>query len=481
MLDNHVLENGASIEWHECWFNTQNKTLSQYNIYCAWLNTAPAIKSGESEYKLPVVVIRYKGLDYQDDPILFMAGGPGSSILLDESSISDYWLKWFDKTDTKRDLVLFDQRGVGMSQPSLKCPALDESIVHLLTASAPPLENARYRYNALKKCHNYLKEKQFPINELGTVYSAQDARDLMDLLGYPTWNLQGVSYSTRLAMEVQRIAPDKIRSMVLDSVYPVNKHLFKEWPSLLARSLERIFEYCEGSDLCQEENGDIRQKFWELANKLQKTPQIFQVSGFEKKNIKHVSVNDETLMAILFDAQYHSGALYDLPFLINAFHQGELHLVKPYINDYIIYQFDETFSESVFWSVECNDNHTFSKEETSEIYEKYPVLRRYLVEDYDACDIWTNESRKRIATVINNSETPVLVLAGEDDPVTPSTWADETASVYEKSYLFSFSGIAHSVLESMPCSVELFKEFIINPNIRPSADCRILNGNNSAF
>ena len=42
----------------------------------------------------------------------------------------------------------------------------------------------------------------------------------MGALGPAQWNLYGVSYGSRVTMEVMRRYPEKIRSVVLDSVYP---------------------------------------------------------------------------------------------------------------------------------------------------------------------------------------------------------------------------------------------------------------------
>ena len=477
VIENNELKNGARLEKTQCWFDPIE------NVECGWLHTAPVQPGGTSSFRLPVVVIRATGLSRKDDPLLYLAGGPGSSAMLDKTSFGSYWLPWYQDLNINRDLVLFDQRGSGLSQPRLDCPEVDAVSRHLLTNLGEPQENARQVQKALTECHQRLLEEKSPLHEFGTIFSATDAINLMDLLGYKLWNIEGVSYSTRLAMEIQRVSPEKIRSMVLDSVYPAEKHLFKEWPYLLKESLDRIFEYCKHATSCNEEYPDIEETFWGVMEALREEPLEFSVDE-KQYGVGKVYVNDEILLSILFDSQYQPRGLYELPGVINAFANRDAEAVLGYVEDYLAYQFDDNFSEAVFWAVECADNIPLDEQDIANTYNGFAKLNYYLVPGYNACDIWNDsslEKKKRGSLKLPEStNVPVLIFAGEDDPVTPVAWAVEMTSIYKSSYLFTFSGIAHSVLDSQPCSMDLFVSFLEEPGERPQADCRtdVVGGQN---
>ena len=98
-----VLDNGARLVWQDCWFEAPKET------ECAYLHTAPEIKGQASAFKLPVVLFRYQGYNRKNDPILYMAGGPGSGAGLEEQQISSYWLKWIKENNFHRDYIIFDQ------------------------------------------------------------------------------------------------------------------------------------------------------------------------------------------------------------------------------------------------------------------------------------------------------------------------------------------------------------------------------------
>ncbi|MEE9351462.1 MAG: alpha/beta hydrolase [Thiotrichaceae bacterium] len=461
-----VLANGARLIWQDCWFEAPK------HVDCANLHTAPEKKGQTSSFALPVVVMRYQGFDRKNDPIVYMAGGPGSGAGLEEEQINGYWLTWFKDAGFHRDLILFDQRGTGLSKPKLKCPeyhlAIRDSFIH----DTPSSEKNNKTRIALQGCYQTMKKANVPVDEVSTLHSAADVNDLMETLNYPTWNLQGVSYSTRLAIVIERKYPGRVRSMVLDSVYPIQKHFYKEWPELLDSSLKKIFSFCDHQATCKREFGNIETKFWETMEALKKEPLKVNATG-PHLVLKDVIFDDETLLDFLFDIQYESGSLYDIPAIIDAFHRRDSEPLKVYINDFLQSRLQGSVSEIVFRVIECKDNPSIDPAEMTKIYEKYPKLLPYLSTEYDACDIWDNKGEAvDIKKLTEVSDIPVLILAGEDDPVTPIGWVDDILEQYPNSQFFSFPNISHSVMDRKSCGVQLFSRFVNDPTTRPTADCR---------
>jgi pimeloyl-ACP methyl ester carboxylesterase len=463
------LENGASLEWQECWFSYIK------NVECARLHTAPEKKGGKSAFSLPVVVIRNDSGEHYDDPVVYMAGGPGASAWLDGDQVKDDWVSWYKKAKLDRDFIIFDQRGAGLSEPKLSCPEYYDALRTTFSDIFSKEDGSKIIHDSFLQCQERLKTSNQPINEISTLHSVADVNDLMTLLGYDEWNLHAVSYSTRLALMLEQTYPEKVRSMVLDSVYPIQRHFFKEWPELMKESLERIIRYCDKNGPCKENYGDQRQKIWATVAMLRDKPMKFMV---EKKTygIEQMVVDDDMFLSILFDSQYESGALYELPRVIHAFFDNDLYYLQPYIEDYLTYLLDDSISEVVFWMIECKDNPPLSESEELALYSKYPKIRSYLNEKYDSCDIWLNNKKpKGLQVATNQSDIPVMVFGGEDDPVTPADWSEDLLKRFQKDkmQMFRFLNISHSVMDSKRCGIELFSQFIHDPLTRPMADCRI--------
>ncbi len=472
-LSGRVLENGARFVPEKCWFSTDKRV----DVQCGFMHVTPSAISHKSSFQLPVIVMRYTGKDRQPDPLVYLAGGPGAASWLDIRSVENYWLKWFsDKKGMKRDLILFDQRGTGMSKPSIQCPEYRALSASVLSNPGTPEQNASRYHEVTEQCRDRLVSEGTPLTELGTERSAGDVNDMLALLGYEQGNLLGVSYGTRLALEVQRQFPLRVRSLSLDSIYPPGEHLFRDWPDLLDKSIQRIFRECDLSDRCQLENGDIRVRYAQLMSKLRKHPMQIPVGELQLEQLDTLKLNDEILLAILFDAQYMSYNLKGLPDLIRYLQEDRYDLAMNYISNYLQHQFDDSFSEPVFWSVECHDNPAISRASMDEKVNAHPELRYYLPHDYDVCDVWTGGNQfAGLQLTSEPRQSPALILSGEDDPITPTAWAVKAAEEQfnpETTYLFRFANIAHSVMDSKACANELFVNFLNDPSQRPSADCR---------
>ncbi|MEB4590459.1 alpha/beta fold hydrolase [Candidatus Thiothrix sp. Deng01] len=469
-----ISANGARFTPVDCWFTIGEGVRAQ----CGWLYTAPAAGKTHSAFKLPVIVMQYQGLDRQPDPVVYLAGGPGAPAGLERKAVEGYWLGWFQqKAGLKRDLVLFDQRGGGISRPDMECDGYRELSASILSQPGTPQENARRYREVARQCHGQLQQRGLPLDELGTVYSAGDVNDLMQLLGYAQWNLWGVSYGTRLAFEVQRRYPDKVRSMSLDSVYPPGEHLFRAWPDLLQGSLQRLFDFCQADNQCAMENGDLGARYQHLMAQLREHPLEIPVAGLHLGNLQELQLNDETLLAILFDSQYMSGSLREMAGMIRLLDEGRPDRAMGFIQHYLRQQFDASFREAAYWSVECRDNPPIARAEREAKINALPGLRDYLPYDYDLCDIWAADAdgSLRLQDVAAPRQTPTLLLAGQDDPITPAAWATKVAKqgfAEHMAYLFRFEGISHSVMDNKPCAADLFVSFINAPDQRPSADCR---------
>lgn len=488
-----------------CWFEQAPSLahLQQAKAECGWFYTGTENNGETGVFRLPVVIFRYMGKNREDDPLVHLAGGPGSGAWLELPKIH-LWVSWYNKhVNLKRDLVLFDQRGSGMSEPSLHCTEFQDVARKTLLTSNTPTENAANYRAASEQCRTKLKAANLPFYHLGTPQSARDTANLLSALGYQQWNLYGVSYGTRLAIEIQARYPDKVRSLILDSVYDPDIHLFSEWPTLYKRSIKRIFNYCQQMGDCIVSSDVLRERFWQVLDRLRYQPirlplsynayddipnnaqshspnttlALSEKNNFEQRNdvphLSHVVINDETLLAIIFNSEYVSGILSDLPELIDSIYHERTDLLSIYAEQYVQQQFKKSFNDVSFWATECHDN----PEQPLKSLEHDPEFARiqyYLPNSYNMCDVWRKDQNpEKLVSREDRQQLPVLIFSGEDDPITPIDWAINTAKDYKDNvYLFSFAGISHSVMDNKPCAKDLFQRFLTQPEQRPYADCR---------
>ena len=75
--------------------------------------------AGSASIRLHVAVFKSTSLDAASDPVVYLEGGPGAKALeLARLSFAPYYSPFLNN----RDFIMFDQRGVGFSEPALYCP-----------------------------------------------------------------------------------------------------------------------------------------------------------------------------------------------------------------------------------------------------------------------------------------------------------------------------------------------------------------------
>ncbi len=167
-------------------------------------------KPDGNRIKLQVAVMKAKSLSPAADPVIYLHGGPGGQAVPD----STFYDGLFANFRATRDVILFDQRASGISAQTVTCfDTLADNFFEL--AGAIKDDNAP---DPTKTCLDEIAKKGVVLADYNTTQNAYDVRAIMSALGYPTYNIYGVSYGTLLGQEVLRSAPEGVRAAILDSI-----------------------------------------------------------------------------------------------------------------------------------------------------------------------------------------------------------------------------------------------------------------------
>ena len=193
------------LKWQNCYENFQCSTL---------LVPVDYYKITKDVFHLKV--IRYKATDQRQKlgALIVNPGGPGASAF-------DYAYNAENIVSSaireKYDIVGFDQRGVGQSDP-IRCltdEETDEMLAGPMMANTP--ENQRKMVENAKsfasKCKKAAGDK---LAHLSTFESAKDMELLRLALNEPKLNYLGKSYGTYLGTLYASLYPSKVGKMILD-------------------------------------------------------------------------------------------------------------------------------------------------------------------------------------------------------------------------------------------------------------------------
>jgi len=456
----------------DCDFNVHWRA----QIECADL-FPPALDTptGELAFRLPVVIIRASGAGRQSDPLLYLQGGPGAPARLDRSGIQA-WQGWLDYADLKRDLILMDRRGAGRSEPDLSCAQYDRFSRDILNENTELLQELEQGSEVLQRCHQALvQQKQFDPNAFGTEANARDIAALMEKLDYSEWNLLGVSYGSRLAMAVATLpevqSAGRVRSLILDSVYPPDQGGLLTWPRVMTEGMERFIRWCADAEGCAGSQDRLDEQLTEALAKLRREPMAVRISRWQNGGSQRIVINDHRLLSAVFNAIYQRHRWPDIPQALAAVQARDPDRLKPLIEPFVNLALDEDFSSFAFMAVDCQDHILGSERDYREQVEAYPRFARYLepLWRWQSCQ-WLGAAEKPMELPAA-PEVPTLMLSGELDPITPLQWAQDLAERWPRSQLYRAKGVGHSVVGSDSCVHGKLVVFLNNPKEKWEPGC----------
>ena len=389
---------------------------------------------------LRIAVLPATGNTVAPDPLFLLAGGPGRAAT--EAFLPV--LSVFERINRKRDIVLVDQRGTGKSYPPpgahdcsqssrVRCPQEHKDLAAL------PDEQLAVE---LKTCLSQLDADP----RLYTTSIAMDDLDqVRSALGYSKINLYGVSYGTRAALTYLRQHPESVRTVILDGVMPQDWLLGPSAARDAQRALDLIWDRCEAEPDCRAAFPNIRTEFEMLLATLERQPVQVTVAHPVTGAPTKVTLTRRLAASTVRLLSYSSENAALLPLLVHATHStGDYsRLAAQYLilND----DLDQRVSDGAYWSILCAEDAAFLIQEAGS-----PKAKTYL-DDVTAdlrrvCATWPRGSVSADFRQPVTSETPVLLLSGEADPVTPPANGDQAARTLSNSLHLVAPGQGHTVI-----------------------------------
>jgi pimeloyl-ACP methyl ester carboxylesterase len=376
-----------------------------------------------------------------------------------------------------RDLVLFDQRGVGFSTPSLDCPEERAWAFSVLDIDMSAEEERAAELSALRECHDRLNAEGVDLTQYNSAENAADVADLRIALGFDEVNLLGISYGTRLAETVMRDHPSAIRSVVLDSTYTPDVNLMSEGPANFHRALQQLWEGCVADADCDARYGDIETRLYALVDKFEAQPTLASVPDFLNGGSWDVLFDGDWILGTFFQGLYSEQVIPLLPQLIEELETGETSTLTLLTANTLANA--EFLSLGMHLSVQCNEEVTFTTQDDlaaglvgfdkiAASFDGSSNLGDFM---FDACDLWQAGSATAIENEPVTSAIPTLVLAGEYDPITPPAWGVSAASYIDGATFVEFPGLGHGTSISGDCPLSIMFEFYNDPEAAPDTGC----------
>lgn len=339
------------------------------------------------------------------DPVLFFAGGPGQSAV----RIAPKMITALSSLNNRRDLIFIDQRGTGQSAP-LQCP--DSRALPMAEVLS---SDGMQRF--LQRCLAELQ--QLPHGDLRfytTTVAMQDFDAVRQQLGIERWNLIGASYGTRAALEYQRQFPQAVRRTLLDGLAPPDQALPASMAVDSQAALEQVFKDCEQDALCRQTYPRLRERWEALLGSLPREVVLpHPLSGIGER----VRLERDALLRAVRMPLYVPALTAAVPAAIDGATRGRFDGLAGLASGLGLAGRDRMY-EGMNFSVVCAEDLPRMGDDSAESGEA-GLYRRI-------CASWPRGQVPPEFYRIPAAQTPVLLLSGGADPVTPPRHGERVAA-----------------------------------------------------
>lgn len=337
------------------------------------------------------------------DPVFQLPGGPGAAFSQGEWPFGELPLR------QERDLVFIDPRGTG-EPDRLGCPLAGEDLQSQLGEMFP--------LDAVRRCRDELSKK-YDLTRYTMAATVDDIDEIRAWLGYDKVNLVGGSYGTRIAQFYMLRHPESVRTVTLWGVAPMDEPVAFSHAAGGQRSLDLLFGLCEKEAACHAKFPKVRADFKTVMDRLSQGPVEVEVDHPETGKATRVRLSREVVADGIRVLLYSVKTGVALPALLQRAAAGDW---KPLGESVIAANagLDELLAHGLFFSVTCAQDIPFIDPVQVSAHTAGSFLGDYRIRQQTAaCALWPRARIDPAERQAIRSETPVLLINGDLDPVTP--------------------------------------------------------------
>ncbi|WP_139320685.1 alpha/beta hydrolase [Saccharomonospora sp. CUA-673] len=462
-----------SLEWGDCAPYATSQTAEQLfgedGLECARL-TVPLSYAEPDGETITVGLLRHEAGGSDDERVgslVVNPGGPGASGMVNVASMAGQ--VGDSELGQRFDLVGFDPRGIGASEPAVECLTPEERDADRvddsdLDGSPEGVRKAeREEREFVEKCVERTEHGEQMLANLGTRDVAKDMDVLRSVLGDRKLSYLGYSYGTRIGYTYADQFPGNVRSLVLDGALDPEQDTVGSLVSQgegFGKSFEEFAAWCAERGDCPLD-GDPTQAYQDLVQPLFDEP-----ADAGGRQLSYEDATTGTIQA-LYSEQMWPQLESGLAELARGDGSTLLALADMYNERDPSGEYANT--QDAFTAIRCVDDPPVEDaDEIREAQTRYAEVAPFLDSGRepssarDACAFWPvdNTSEPRLPNV--DDVPPALVISTTNDPATPYQAGVQLAEAMN-GRLLTFEGNQHTVfLLGNQCVDDIGTDYLIN-------------------
>ena len=436
---------GEVIEWSLC----------EFILECGFVEV-PA------DYRNPdagsiKIAVNARRADHQDQRIGYLfvnPGGPGASGL---ELVQDSEFAFADELMARFDIIGFDPRGVGASEPEFACGAPGEQLALLNSIDGDidtPEETATGEAAA-----NMCIESMGPVGGLlHSEYVARDMDEIRRALGAEQVSYLGYSYGSELGVWYATLFPESVRAMVVDGAdNPVDKadtqqeridEAVEEWAGF-EELMEQALAACDSAECPMYNEGDPIDYYKSAVAKLH----LVNSAAGDVPNAGFLAVltplYGEELWPVLWKSLYELNENDDPAILLEfaAIQLGD-DLTAPNFTAHVNCLDGLVLYPDIDRATRFEDSDLIDEA----IIERLPLIDAIYPSAPSACSFYDQFAPAPLNGPLDGSGVPILVVGNHTDPTTSFGESEELVTdTLSNGYLLETSHASHVVYPDNDC------------------------------
>ncbi len=385
-------------------------------------------------------------------------GGPGGSGLELVEAIRSGFSPFANELVERFDILGFDPRGVGASEPTFECGRPGEQLDLRLSIDSPA--DTPEEISAGEAAANLCIESMGPVGGLlHTEYVVRDMDEIRKALGVEQVSYLGFSYGSAVGVWYATLFPDSVRAMVIDGAdNPVDAEADRESrvadaideTASLEILLEKALTACDGPDCPIYNDGDPLGYFRQASAKLHL---VNERAGNHPDAAAFAVISPlyaEFLWPVLWEALYRLNENDD-PTVLLRFAQLQWEEGGPRVarmpehvgclDDWVLHPEQDR-------ATRLADGEAFD----AALDEQLPLLALLGRPLASACPFYDQFAPDPLEGPLDGGGVPILVIGNQGDPFTPFIESEElTTEQLTNGYLVEVYHATHGVYPSNSC------------------------------
>ncbi len=460
----------SRLETVACWFaKPASRAVECYRL------TVPESRGTASNrsVELPVVILRSPSTPVGEPPVLHLGGGPGQPAGIEDTAQVAGWSQRLDSEPWARDRdhILVDTRGNGgRAGTRLRCDRLSDLdwMMSVDALADEDLKAAAIR-KAVGDCHAGFARQGVDLTAYDSAAAASDLIDLRKALNLKSWTVYGLSYGSRLALELMRRDAAGTHAAILDSIYPPSEENLVDLLPNLQHALNLLYADCAAQQACAGAYPELSKDVEAAVTRLRAQPRTLVLAEPGGRRPATVKLDDALYLQLVEYAMFSGEWLPFVPGIVNDAAKGGTALLGHLAQRLVFDGSLATDSNAVLLSTFCREELPFNSETAFEKASRANPLLRAISPATAMrvqCGAWPAGKAPPAFRTAVTSDVPTLLINGAYDTRTPPAFAERAAAHLTYAYRIVLRNRGHAPSPASPCAkaaIDAFLDAPINP------------------